>query len=64
VRGGRGFPGFHRETTGIWAPNGHPKCRPSAAARCSATTYVIVDASRIYRIQSWSMSTPQSGWYR
>src|SRR5829696_5527780 len=20
----RGFPGFHRETTGVWAPNGHP----------------------------------------
>ena len=34
-----GFPGFHLEITGVWAPNGHPR-RPSAGRDSLVVTVV------------------------
>ena len=37
---GVGFPGFPRETTGVWAPNGHPDARGFVAPTARSTWQV------------------------
>jgi hypothetical protein len=47
------FPGFHRETTGVYAPNGHPGAEPlPALGRCWGSCPYVSPATQAFACSS------------